>query len=157
MVKWISSCLFCFNDLFHFLVMCIPICLCVGMYMWKQCPQNPERALDPMKLELTGFCSAWMLGTELWSSARAASTVSRWSVSLVLKLISQGSRSQDLNHCLDILKCYRMEFTAPLGYHGIVCKRTFKDIFEVKEDYIQLHHEINGLWRGINSPFSRFE
>lgn len=26
-----------------------------------------------------------------------------------------------------------MECTTPMGYHGIMCKRTFKTIFKVKE------------------------
>lgn len=41
-----------------------------------------------------------------------------------------------------------------MGYHGIMHKRTFKNIFEVNEGYIPLHHGASKLWYGINSLFS---
>lgn len=65
-----------------FYLMCMHVCAYMYVCALVIC-RNQERVSDPPELELQALvgCPIWVLGTELGSSTKAASTLNHWTIS----------------------------------------------------------------------------
>lgn len=74
---------------------CLKICVCVYVRVYvcayvcaheNRCLQRLEKSTRSSGTELTGHCNwsrqPWVLGTELWSTARVVPTLNHWTISL---------------------------------------------------------------------------
>lgn len=65
------------------------MCMCVGSCMRRQCPTRPRDVSSSGAGVPGGFvtCLFWVMGTKLWTSARAASVLNYWVSSAALTSI----------------------------------------------------------------------
>ena len=79
-----------FSNYLYFVCVCVCMDVCVCMLVYVTCVQVPtearEEELDPLDLKLQVVVShpMWVLGTELGSSGRAASSINHHAISYPL-------------------------------------------------------------------------
>ena len=73
--------------LFLFMYVCIFVSVCL---VFVDAHRGQKRVSDLLELELQAVVNSplWVLGTELWSSARAANVLDLWVISPVLSTCS---------------------------------------------------------------------
>lgn len=75
-----SVCSLLFCRFINYFYLCM--CLCLGIVMYR-CPRRPGESVGPpgARVQAAVSCLAWVLGTELRLSARAANAPNSWATS----------------------------------------------------------------------------